>query len=247
MLEAGKRGPELKNRLVGDAEMPERLLNRESLRAEDGVKYFRDTLRHPFHQRISECSLDILSIFPSKKGNIEIVKWIGKFSLLLTRLRGAWMDMLLVSAMSQEQRETQYRAHVDQRGLAALDPNSQETRDQWHATQVSNYESLFLFSDNFTTLMFIVVSDLSETQRERLTSSLSLQRRNVTVYTLDAVKTVFVELFCTPKSSMENPSLRVSGHVSSMNRTFIVEDYAQDEFGQWATDEVTGEHGKWFH
>ena len=43
-------------------------------------------------------------------------------------------------------------------------------------------------------------------------------------YTVEAVKTVFVELFCTPKRSMENPSLRVSEHGSSMNRTFIVEE-----------------------
>ena len=42
---------------------------------------------------------------------------------------------------------------------------------------------------------------------------------------------------------MENPSLRVSGHGSSMNRTFIVEDCAEDDFGHWATDEVTGEQG----
>ena len=61
--------------------------------------------------------------------------------------------------------------------------------------------------------------------------------------TFQSVTTVFVELFCTPKSSMENPSLRVGGDVSSMNRTSIVEDYAEDEFGQWATDEVTGEQG----
>ena len=40
---------------------------------------------------------------------------------------------------------------------------------------------------------------------------------------------------------MENPSLRVSGHVSSMNRTFIVEDKAEDDFGQGAQDKVTGE------
>ena len=40
---------------------------------------------------------------------------------------------------------------------------------------------------------------------------------------------------------MENPSLRVSGHVRGMNRTFIVEDFAEDDFGQWAKDEVTGE------
>ena len=66
---------------------------------------------------------------------------------------------------------------------------------------------------------------------------------NVPAYSFEAVRTVFVELFCTPKSSIENPSLRVSGHVSSMNRTFIVEDYAEDDFGTWATDEVTGEQG----
>ena len=57
------------------------------------------------------------------------------------------------------------------------------------------------------------------------------------------VRTVFVELFCTPKSSIENPSLRLSGHVSSRNRTFIVGDYVEDDFNQWGTDKVTGEHG----
>ena len=68
VVEAGKRGPALKNRLVGDAEMHKGLRNRESLRAEDGVKYFRDTLRPPFHQRSSECfPLEILSIHSSKE------------------------------------------------------------------------------------------------------------------------------------------------------------------------------------
>ena len=66
---------------------------------------------------------------------------------------------------------------------------------------------------------------------------------NITAYTLENVRTVFVELFCTPESSMENPSLRVSGNVNSMNRSSIVEDYAEAEFGQWAKDEVTGEQG----
>ena len=73
--------------------------------------------------------------------------------------------------------------------------------------------------------------------------SFSLQGKNVTAYTQEAVKTVFVKLFCSPKSSMENPSLRVSGHGGSTNRSFIVESYAEDECGQWAIDEVTGEQG----
>ena len=64
----------------------------------------------------------------------------------------------------------------------------------------------------------------------------------ITACTLDAVQTVFVDLFCSPKSSMQN-SLFVSGHDGSTNRTFIVEDYPEDEYGQWATEEVTGEQG----
>ena len=41
-----------------------------------------------------------------------MVKWVGKFSLLLKRLRDAWMDMLPLSVMSQEQRNSQYLADV---------------------------------------------------------------------------------------------------------------------------------------
>ena len=178
-----------------------------------------------------------------------MVKWIGKFSLLLKRRKNAWTDMLPISAMSQEQRETQYRVDVSRenierqrRGEEALGYD-QETRDQSHSTQVTNHERSFPFTDNLTTLMFIVASDLSEIQRERLTSTLSFRGMNVPVVTLEAVKTVLMDLFCTPKSSMENPSRRVIGHGGSMNRTFIVENHAEDEFAQWATDEVTGEQG----
>ena len=45
VLESGKRGPALKNRLSGDAAMYQKLLDRELLRAVDGVKDFRVTLR----------------------------------------------------------------------------------------------------------------------------------------------------------------------------------------------------------
>ena len=44
ILQYVKQEAALKNRLVGDAEMHKELLNRESLRAEDGVKCFKDTL-----------------------------------------------------------------------------------------------------------------------------------------------------------------------------------------------------------
>ena len=138
MLEAGKRGPALKNRLVGDAAMSEGLLDRETLRSEDGVKYFKDTLRPHFIKGAQSIILCRFFRFSrAKRGHTEMVKWIGRFPLLLKRLRDAWMDILPVSAMSQERRETQYLADVTQlneerqrRNVTALDPNFQETGDQ---------------------------------------------------------------------------------------------------------------------
>ena len=41
-----------------------------------------------------------------------MVKWIGRFALLLNCLKNAWMEMLPISTMSQEQANTQYRADV---------------------------------------------------------------------------------------------------------------------------------------
>ena len=90
--------------------------------------------------------------------------------------------------------------------------------------------------------MFIVGSDLDEAQRESLTSSNSLRNTIVTAYTLTERKH-FLEFFCTPKGSLENPSLRVSGSGSNPSRTFIAENYLGDEYGLWAIDESTGEQG----
>ena len=83
------------------------------------------------------------------------------------------MDMLPMSALSEEQRTNQYLADVAQenaerltRSETAQDPNAPATRERWNAAQVRNHESLFSFSDDLTTLMFIVASDPSEAQRE---------------------------------------------------------------------------------
>ena len=136
-----------------------------------------------------------------------MVKWIGMFPLLLKHLRDAWMDMLPMSAMSETQRRNQYLAHVarenedrQRRNANILDPDAPETRDRWNATQVSIQEQLFPFRENLTSLMFIVASDLSEAQRETLTSSLSLRGKNVPACTFDTERTVFFGIFCTPTS-----------------------------------------------
>ena len=61
--EAEKRGPAQTDRLVGYSELYKAQLDRECLRAADGVKNFRDTLETLLRKKSSECvSLEILPI-----------------------------------------------------------------------------------------------------------------------------------------------------------------------------------------
>ena len=48
LLEAGKRGPALMNRLVRDASIYKKLLDRKPLTSEDRVKYFMETVKPHF-------------------------------------------------------------------------------------------------------------------------------------------------------------------------------------------------------
>ena len=66
-----------------------------------------------------------------------MVKWMGKFSLLLKCLKDSWMDMLPMFALSEEQRTNRYLADVAQenaerltRGETALDPNTPENQER---------------------------------------------------------------------------------------------------------------------
>ena len=101
VLEAERRGPALKSRLVGDAELYKGLLHREA----HGVKYFRDTLRLPFNKGAQSVFLWRFHQFTrARRGHVEIVKWIEKLSLLLNRSNDSWMEILPMS-VAQENAE----------------------------------------------------------------------------------------------------------------------------------------------
>ena len=103
VLDAVKQGPALKNRLVGEADLYKGLLDRTLLKGEDGAKYFKDTLRPHFVKGAQSVFLwRCYQFLRSKRGAVEMVKWIGKFSLLLKRLRESWMDMQPFHTMTPE-------------------------------------------------------------------------------------------------------------------------------------------------
>ena len=100
VLEVSKGGAALKNRLFSKLQKSVKgLLNRESLRADDGVEYFRDTLR-PHYVKGAQSVFLWSFFYVFEQGNTEMVDWIGKFSLLLKRLNDSRMDLLPLSAMN---------------------------------------------------------------------------------------------------------------------------------------------------
>ena len=108
VLETSKQSPALTNRLYAIAENYKPLLSREALRAEDGVKYFRDKLRpHFVNGAYSVFLWRFCSFIRARIRNTEMVDWIGKFDLLLKRVKDSWMDMLPLSSMTEQQRESQ--------------------------------------------------------------------------------------------------------------------------------------------
>ena len=126
-----------------------------------------------------------------------------------------------------------------QAGEPLIDPD--EALERYNRNNRENHRQLFPLSDNLYALIFIVLADLSENQRERLTSTLTLRGYDVQTYSFEIVRDLFMELFCAPKSSLDNPNLRTSGG----NRAFCVLEQGElcDEYGYWAEDEETGEVG----
>ena len=91
------------------------------------------------------------------------------------------------------------------------------------------------------TLFFIIQSELSEGQRERLVSSLSLRNIQLPQYTCEIVKTQYYDLFITTRTNLQDPNIRPSG--GSRSKTFFILDQGdyEGEEGLWVEDEEGAE------
>ena len=95
----------------------------------------------------------------------------------------------------------------------------------------------FPFGDNLIAQFFIIQSELSDQQRERLTSAMSLRNISLESYSYEMLKTHYHELFITTRTSIQDPSIRPQGGNRS-NTFFIIEqgEYEGEE-GFWVEDE----------
>ena len=263
-LEAEKWGPALRNRLEGEASVLKRLLNREELRQPHGrgVEYFKRTLRPHFVRGAQTVFLyrfmRFMRFMKNNRGNGDLMKWMTRFQIDGRRLEESWMDLcpeldLTSPAITAE---VQARRAAHQNAQAALhqaddthviqpwtDELQQAVYDEAIRLHKQHHRDLFPLSPNLIALVFISTAELSQDQRQSLTSIMTHRNRTMDQYRVNELRETFIEMFCTVKTAVDNPMM--NPFESGGRRAFLVleEGDLERSFGYWAEDEEDGAEG----
>ena len=192
-LQDDKHGPALKNRLVGEAAVYKSLLDRDILKTNLGVQHFKAILRPNFVKGAQSVFLwRFFQLIRSHRGPMEFVKWIGKFTVMQKRVLDAWMDLqpqyTKQSSAYLEDVYTQNTINQANDQGQNLDPNDDSVFLAWRTRAATRHKERFPLGENLFALVFVIVSDLSEAQRERLQSTLSLRGLRVEEYEFKVIR-----------------------------------------------------------
>ena len=91
-------------------------------------------------------------------------------------------------------------------------------------------------------LVMVVQADLTEQQRERMTSTAVTQGVHVENYTHQGIRQAFTKFFCAPKNSREIRSLR-GGRTQGRSFCILGDGGMDGAYGYWAEDDDSGEQG----
>ena len=260
-LEAEKWGPALRNRLEGEASVYKRLLDRDELRQPNGrgVEYFKRTLRPHFVKGAQTVFLyRFMRFMKNNRGNGDLMKWMTRFQIDGRRLEESWMDLcpeldLTTPAIVAEVTQRRNAHNNAQAALLAADENHvvipwtdemiQAVHNEAIGLHRQQHRDLFPLSPNLIALIFISTADLSQDQRQSLTSIMTHRNRTMDQYRVVELRETFIEMFCTVKTAVDNPMMNPSG--SGGRRAFLVleEGDLDGSFGYWAEDEEDGAEG----
>ena len=260
-LEAEKWGPALRNRLEGEASVYKRLLDRDELRQPNGrgVEYFKRTLRPHFVKGAQTVFLyRFMRFMKNNRGNGDLMKRMTRFQIDGRRLEESWMDLcpeldLTSPAIVAEVTQRRNAHNNAQAALFAADNNHvvipwtdemiQVVHNEAIGLHRQAHRDLFPLSPNLIALIFISTADLSQDQRQSLTSIMTHRNRTMDQYRVGELRGAFIEMFCTVKTAVDNPMMNPSG--SGGRRAFLVleEGDLDGSFGYWAEDEEDGAEG----
>ena len=103
--------------------------------------------------------------------------WITDFEIMLKKVKSAWMDLLPIIDISNEQFTNfaqQEQAFLNAQGPADQLAVLQDLHARFTGRRNRERARLFPIGDNLLAQLFLVQADLSENQRERLISSMTL-------------------------------------------------------------------------
>ena len=264
-LEPEKRGPALRNRLEGNALQYKRLLDRDLLRDPyEGVAYFKRFLRPHFIKGAQNVFLyRFMQFMKFNRRTMDLQKWMTRFQLTGNRLIESWMDLLpevtvtspeailFVQLKRQEhERDQQERAEVAAASGAAphvVVPWSDELAlaafRQYQENRRQVQRQAFPLGENLLALIFVNLADLTQDQRNTLTSIMTHRGRTLDQYNIQELRDLFLEMFCTTKTAVDNPMMQPSG--MAQRRSFLVKEEGELEGtdGYWAEDDEDGAEG----
>jgi len=136
----------------------------------------------------------LFQLMRSNRGGVDLLRWIGKMAVTRKRLEDAWMDMFMPMTDTDRIFLQMVDDAIQQGHLGDMNdaPGYLETLNNLGREQ---HRGAFPFSDNLFTLIFIILADLNETQRERLTSTLSLRGIALQGCRFSVVREALIELF----------------------------------------------------
>jgi hypothetical protein len=238
-LEIAKHGVALRNRLEGEAAVYRSILDRERLKQDDGVEYFKKSLRPYFVKGAQNVFLYRFMYFVKfARSSHDLLKWLTRFQINLKKLKEAWNDLYVNVTDQADVRIAQWLAAIQQQQQQQLNLAGEVVLQEYNRQMSMRHAQSFPLSDNLIALLMVSLADLTEQQRQTLTSMMAHRSRNLSEYDPREIRELFIELFCTSKTSLENPLLS-TGRNDQRPRSFAVIEtgWFGESYGHWAIDE----------
>ena len=257
-LEPEKRGPALGNRIEGEASQYKRLLNRELLRdPNDGVNYFKRFLRPHFIKGAQTVFLyRFMQFMKHNRGTMDLQKWMARFQLTGNRLIESWMDLLPDLKTTSPEAIAHVRLEHEARqaelaGIAAATPGQEPHVNvpwtdehalaafrQLNTDRRTQQRLAFPLGDNLSALIFVSLANLTQ-----LTSIMTHRGRTLDQYNVQELRDLFLEMFCTTKTAVDNPLMQPSGIRQRRSFLILEEGELEGTDGYWAEDDEDGAEG----
>ena len=155
--------------------------SREKLKDKvNGVQYFKSYLRPLFVKGASNVFLYLFQQFMTlRRGSGDMLRWITRFQLSRARMQEAWNDTYVpitdvnnpevraFSTLTQEEQNT----ITPENALAAA-----------NASMKSQHSRTIPITENLVALMFVSLADLTQNQRQVLTSLMAHRNRPLADY-----------------------------------------------------------------